>query len=132
MKKIFIILTILTVFACSKKEDDPQPNFRTTTVAPEDDTTLIKITMYSNRVPFIYHRQVNRKWVDDTIKTNAAVRYEAYDILNKGIGYWATMNLQGKNTDSLYIQMDYRGKTTHMSSLKGQSAAYVLIDNVKP
>lgn len=141
MKKIIFILMsiafILVLTQCGEKED-VKPIEATvlqdttiTTVTPSSDTS-VKFTLYSKRVPYIWKRVVNGKWVQDTIKTNNAVKYEPYDKRNLGIGYWATMNLNGKSTDSLHIIGEYKGKMTQMASLKGQSAAYCLLDAIKP
>src|SRR6267378_2918741 len=136
MKKITHYLLFIAIaaisFNCSKKEDvtpTAQPAPQQQQINATD--TLVKFTLFSNRVPFIYKRMVHKVWVQDTIKTNNAVRYETFDTYNYGYGYWVTMNLAGKSTDSLHITGEYKGKITQMSSPKYQSAAYVLIDNIK-
>lgn len=143
MKKLLLIISIaILVFSCGKKSNDPQPQQRTATVTTPADTTqptvqptspdsAVMFTLYSNRVPYIWKRVVNTVWVQDTIKTNHAVRYEPYDTRNMGIGYFVTMNLAGQSKDSLHIIETYNGKTAQMASVKGQSFAFVKLDNVK-
>lgn len=126
MKTKLIIMALVVIFTTACKKDDAAR----ITINPSD--TAVMFTMYSKRVPYIWKRVVNGVWKQDTIRTNEAVRFEPYDTRNLGIGYWATMNLAGVPTDSLYIRADYKGRHTEMSSLRGQSAAYVLIDNVRP
>lgn len=114
--------------ACDNKADDPQPQPAPLVVRD----TLVKFTLYSKRVPYIWKREIKGIWTQDTVKTNNAVKYEPYDNNNLGIGYWVTMNLAGISTDSLHIIGEYNGRTTQMSSLKGQSAAYVLLNAIGP
>lgn len=143
MKKItFILMSIAFVLVlsnCGKKEtvspkiasiQDSTGTDSTIVVIPTD--TLVKFTLYSKRVPYIWKRMVKNVWVQDTIKTNNAVKYEPFDTKNLGTGYWVTMNLKGISTDSLHIIGEYKGKMTQMASPKGQSAAYALLDNIKP
>lgn len=128
---LILIISCVLISSCTKTIVDPvSPPPTQVTVNPHD--TMVKFTLYSKRVPYIWKRVVNTVWVQDTIKTNDAIRYENYDVRNLGIGYWATMNLAGINTDSMHIKAEYKGKTTQMSSLPHLSAAYVLLDNVKP
>jgi hypothetical protein len=133
MKKlllIFIAILSLTVFSCEEKDEVVPDQTVPNNFNPLD--TMVKFTLYSNRVPYIWKRMVNSNWVQDTIKTNNAVRYEAFDVDHFGYGYWVTMNLVGQSTDSLHIIGEYKGKTTQKASLKYQSAAYVLLDDIKP
>ncbi len=131
MKKLLLVLTItISIYGCVNKDAAPEP----VTPAPpalNPNDTLVKFTLYSKRTPYIWKRMVNNSWVQDTIKTNSAVRYEPFVTANFGIGYWVTMNLAGISTDSLHITGEYRNKITQMTSLKYQSAAYVLLDNLK-
>lgn len=140
MKKLLLLISIASVLLISCGEDDaPQPNQNitttviddTTNINQEDDTTLVKFTLYSNRVPYIWKRVVNGNWMQDTIKTNDAVRYEPYDTRNMGIGYFVTMNTSGRSTDVLSIKADYQGKTTSMNSVSGQSFAFVKLDDLR-
>lgn len=124
-----LYVAVMAMFLTSCKKDDAAEEVKPAVKASD---TCVVFTMYSKRVPYIWKRMVNRAWVQDTIKTNHATRYEPYDTRNNGIGYWVTMNLAGIPTDSLYISAEYKGKETHMSSLPRQSAAYVLLDNVAP
>jgi hypothetical protein len=127
---IFIALIASLMFSCKQLYIDPLPE-PVYMKLDKGDTAIVKFTLYSNRVPYIWKRRVNGAWVEDTIKVNAVYRYESYDKLNLGYGYWVTMNLSGKPTDSLSIKAVCRGKETQMSSPKGQSAAYVLLNNLK-
>ncbi len=129
MKKIiYFIIALVVIVACKKQEVVPDSLVSAPIIIAND--TLVKFTLYSNRIPYIWKRVVKSKWVQDTIKTNAAIKYEPFDSLNFGYGYWVTMNLAGKSTDSLHITGEYKGKTTQMASPKYQSAAYVLLDNL--
>jgi hypothetical protein len=137
MKKIYLILVLfgLALFACDKEEITPNTTvIQDTTTGPvyNPNDSLVKFTLYSNRVPFIWKRVVNGLWLQDTIKTNNAVKYEPFITNNFGVGYWVTMNLAGIPSDSLHIIGEYKGKSTQMASPKYQSAAYVLLDNIKP
>jgi hypothetical protein len=132
MKKLLFVFALLTMMACGEKEEVVPDQTVPNVTAPNPNDTLVKFTLYSNRVPFIYKRMVNSVWVQDTIKTNNAVRYEPFDTDHYGYGYFVTMNLSGQPTDSLHIIGEYKGKLTQMASPKYQSAAYVLLDNVKP
>jgi len=137
MKKILILLftavALFFIVSCEKSEDViPQDAIASPTPPPNPNDTLVKFTLYSNCVPYIWKRMVNLVWVQDTIKTNNAVRYEPFDKKHYGYGYWGTMNLAGIPTDSIHIIGEYKGKITQMASLKYQSAAYVLLDNIKP
>lgn len=131
MKKLlFILIASVAFVSCDKLYIDPIPEPVLSRL--EADTSVVKFTLHSKRVPFIWKRRVEGVWVEDTIKVNQVFRYEIFDPRNYGYGYWVTMNLSGISTDSLYIKAECHGKTTQMSSLRGQSAAYVLIDNVRP
>jgi hypothetical protein len=123
-------IIVLGLTRCANKKDAPEPVQSITQQLSASDT-LVKFTLYSKRVPYIWKRVVNNNWVEDTIKTNGAVRYEPFDSANFGYGYWATMNLAGLPTDSLHIIGQYKNKTTQMASPKYQSAAYVLLDDLK-
>lgn len=146
MKNLLFILSIIFIMA-SCGEEDPQPTPQNNPVAVQvipstpdtvttqpptvDHTNDVKFTLYSNRVPFIWKRVVNGIWVQDSIKTNNAVVYEPYDTRNMGIGYFVTMNLSGKPTDSLHIKAEYGLKVSEMSSVKGQSFAFVKLDDLR-
>jgi hypothetical protein len=125
-----IVIFCLAFTRCTNKKDDPEPVIPSGPTLSANDT-LVKFTLYSKRVPYIWKRVVAGNWVQDTIKTNGAVKYEPFDSSNFGIGYWATMNLAGVSTDSLHIIGEYKGKLTQMASVKYQSAAYVLLDNLR-
>lgn len=130
---LFILAVIICLLASCKKDNvSPVPAPATTTAQVNPHDTMIKFTLYSNRTPYIWKREVKGVWVQDTIKTNNAVVYENWDSAQLGVGYWATMNTHGLTTDSLHIMAEYKGKTTQMSSLPHLSAAYVLEDNIKP
>lgn len=139
MKKLLLLISIASVLLISCGEDDPQPNQNiTTTVIPdttninqEDDTTLVKFTLYSNRVPYIWKRVVNGNWMQDTIKTNNAIKYEPYDTRNMGIGYFVTFNTSVKNTDVVSIRADYQGKMAINNSVQGLSFAFVKLDDLR-
>jgi hypothetical protein len=129
---IFAFALLLAVAGCGEKEEVVPDQTIPNTHTPNPNDTLVKFTLYSKRVPYIWKRVVEGDWVQDTIKTNSAVRYEPFDADNYGYGYWVTMNLNGQPTDSLHIKGEYKGKSTEMSSLPGQSAAYVLLDDLEP
>lgn len=132
MKKLILIISIALLFSCGGKDDAPQPARQipqTTHVLPADSAVMF--TLYSKRIPYIWKRVVNTVWVQDTIKTNHAVRYEPFDTRNMGIGYFATMNLSGINTDSMSVRIDYNGKSYTNISTKGLSFAFVRLDNVQ-
>lgn len=124
------LVAIIFLAGCNKA-DAPLPSAPSAPVLSPSDT-LVKFTLYSKRTPYIWKRVVAGYWVQDTIKTNSAVKYEPFDSTNFGYGYWVTMNLAGISTDSLHITGQYKNKTTQMASPKYQSAAYVLLDNLKP
>ncbi len=126
---LFAVVLLMIGFASCQQEDD-MPTPQAAPLIARD--TLVKFTLYSKRVPYIWKREVKGVWVQDTIKTNNATKYEPYDTNNYGIGYWVTMNLNGIYTDSLHIIGEYNGRKTEMTSLKGQSAAYVLINAIGP
>jgi hypothetical protein len=139
MKNLLLALSIVFLLASCGEDDEPQPNNQitktvipdTTNINQEDDTTLVKFTLYSNRVPYIWKRVVNGNWMQDTIKDNNAVRYEPYDTRNMGVGYFVTMNTSGRNTDVMSIRADYQGKSALNNSAQGLSFAFVKLDNLR-
>ncbi len=137
MKNILLIALASILLVSCGEDDEPTPNITatvindTTNINQEDDTTLVKFTLYSNRVPYIWKRVVNGNWMQDTIKTNSAVRYEPYDTRNMGIGYFATMNTSGQNTDVMSIRADYQHKSALNNSAQGMSHAFVRLNDLK-
>ncbi len=136
MKKLLLIISITTLlFSCGSKDDTPQPAQQITPTTPTGHVlpadSAVMFTLYSKRVPYIWKRVVNTVWVQDTIKTNHATRYEPFDTRNMGIGYFVTMNLSGIKTDSMSIRIDYNNKSYLNTSVKGLSFAFVKLDNVK-
>lgn len=141
MKNFILSISILIVsfMITSCGEDDaPQPaqqsiTAQQDTVTPPADpnSDKVKFTLYSNRVPYIWKRVVNGKWVQDSIKTNSAIVYEPYDTRNMGIGYFVTFNTSGQNTDVMSIRADYNGKVAINNSVKGLSFAFVKLDDLK-
>jgi hypothetical protein len=137
MKNLLIALSIAFLLTSCGEDDAPQPQITatvidvTTNLNQEDDTTLVKFTLYSNRVPYIWKRVVNGNWVQDTIKTNNAVKYEPYDTRNLAYGYFVTFNTSGKNTDVMSIRADYQGKSASKNSVPGLSFAFVKLTDLK-
>lgn len=131
--KYAILIISVVAFGCQKQNIDPAPQQSATVVQPTTDT-LVKFTLYSKRVPYIWKREINGSWVQDTVKTNSAIKYEIFDQSNErqGFGYWATMNTFGISTDSLHIIGEYKGRITQMASIHGQSAAYVVLSAIGP
>lgn len=133
MKKLLLALSIVFLLASCGEDDAPQPQTMNnpTVIDPEDDPTMVKFTLYSNRVPFVFRREVNNVWKSDSIKTNNAVIYEPYDVRHLGAGFFVTHNTSGQSTDQLSIQADYQGKTTYSHSAQGLSFAFVLLDDLE-
>jgi len=138
MKKLlFIALASILLTSCGEDDEPiPQTNITATVIGDttntnETDTTLVKFTLYSNRVPYIWKRVVNGNWMQDTIKTNNAVRYEPYDTRNMGIGYFVTMNTSGLSTDVMSIRADYQHKSALNNSAQGMSHAFVRLNDLK-
>ena len=130
-KSLGCLAIIIMLYSCANPDDEPKPSAPAPTV---DIDTLVKFTLYSKRVPYIWKREIKGAWVQDTIKTNNAVKYEVWDQLSyaQGVGYWVTMNTNGISTDSLHVMGAYKGRVTQMASLKGQSAAYVVLSAIGP
>lgn len=139
MKKLLFALSIVFLLASCGEDDEPTPKITTTVIPdstapgydPAQDPTMVKFTLYSNRVPYIWKRVVNGNWIQDTIKANDAIKYEPYDTRNMGIGYFVTFNTSGKNTDVMSIRADYQGKSASNNSVQGLSFAFVKLNDLK-
>lgn len=165
MKKIFLtVASALLLIACAKKEtvepiapqtsnihsiavEQPkQDTAKPETPTPEIDYSgMVKVTLWSNRVPYYYRRKhiislspFKSVWKEDTIiTTEKVVKYETYserfdgDLYEYEYAMLATHYTSWKKGDSTSIQLDYNGKTSYDLSDQNMTFAIGHIEDVK-
>ncbi len=151
MKKLLLIIGIASLaYSCQKKEDEPQPSASAIQEQPQVitpvDTTIgmVKITVWSNRAPYIYRRRhiyqkepIRIRWQEDSVKTNTKVFYETYyNKQDNGLNHLeyallATHSLSYIKGDSTRITAEYEGKKATNLSLSSQTFAIIYLEDLK-
>lgn len=140
MKKLLLLITIALTFSCAKKEDDPKPVNQQQIQQPETDMSdKVKVTVWSNRTPYIYRRKkLHSDWKEDNITTKTAVFYEEYCncLDGQGIKYieyamLATHSLSIVKGDSISIKIEYQGKKAYNLNVVGNTFAITHMIDMK-
>ncbi len=134
MKKIIPIIALF-LLSCSKKEK---------TVAPVDPhSNEVKITITSNKVPYIYRRSDKfNVWHEDEVTTTTAVFYEIPPAsLDSVIGmygnrysdmiFYASLAKNYTNGDIISIKAEYQGKSVFKESANGLKYASIQLKDLK-
>lgn len=145
MKKLLLIIGIsLLAYSCQKKQDNPTPSQTTPSQEPTTATTTtvkpkVKVTTWSNKLPYIYRRLTVTSetpfiavWKDDTLRTNTGIFYE---VMANNQDYLETtvqvVSMPTVTVASISVTAEYLGKKTVKKSETGQTFAVVFLKNVK-
>lgn len=138
MKKFAPIIVVFLLFclvSCKQKENAP---------APKDiHMNEVKITITSNKVPYIYRRSDKYNvWSETECNTNTSVFYEVppasldsvigmYGNRYSDMQFYATLAKNYTNGDIISIKAEYQGKSVFKESANGLKFANIQLKDLK-